>query len=383
MTRARRWLVLACALALPAWIGCRPSSAKERDMSASAAEISIVESPEAKGADRMLLSPDGRWMALQFGLEAELPLLVRLDRKAGQPPAVARGLLGGPPRNDGTVFFIEQEAPDMRQVLAGSADERRSHLRRLGSPDRLLSRDGAYGAWPVDDDRVLVFGGRQGGPEELLIADARSGQVLTTREPLTGLGSMVWSLVDSGRIYLLFDPSWAKPPRNDGLIIVTLAADDLRELWRREGIQPTPLFTRASLGTTAAGRTLLLVSEVSADVASFDASTGAPGPLLQIPIGSNVLRFVHEARPREEALVLWTQRARGANGPRDWQMLSVRGDRIDVVADRPKEMPPGAAAWDGQKVLLAPWGAPRSAEQPAAWEEPFAGYMKQLGGAGR
>ena len=271
----------------------------------------------------------------------------------------------------------------MRQVLGGSADERRSHLRRLGSPDRLVSRDGAHGSWPVGEDRVLMFGGGQGGPKEFLIVDGRSGQVLATREPLAGLGSMVSSLVDGGRIYLLFDPSWAKPPRNDGLIIVTLAADDLHELWRREGIKPTPLFTRASLGTTAAGRTLLLVSEVSADVASFDASTGAPGATLKIPIGSNVLRFVHEARPREEALVLWTQRARGASSPRDWQMLSVRGDRIDVVADRPDELPPGAAAWDGQKVLLAPWGAPRSAEQPAAWDEPFASYMKQLGGAGR
>lgn len=381
MIRALRWLALA--LALSAWIGCRPSSAKERDMSAPASEISMVESPEAKGADRMLLSPDGRWMALQFGLEAELPLLVRLDRTGGQLPAVARGLLGGPPRNDGTLFFIEQEAPDMRQVLAGSADERRSHLRRLGSPDRLLSRDGAYGAWPLDDGRVLVFGGRQGGPEELLIADGSSGKVLTTHDPLAGLGNMVWSLVDSGRIYLLFDPSGARPARSDGLILVALAADDLRELWRREGIKPTPIFTRASLGTTAAGRTLLLVSEVSADVVTFDASTGAPGPVLQIPIGANVLRFVHEARPREEALVLWTQRARGANSPRDWQMLAVREDRIDVVAERPRELPPGAAVWDGHKVVLAPWGAPRSAEQAAAWEEPFAGYMKQLGSAGR
>ncbi len=117
-------------------------------MSASGSEISIVESAEARGAQDMLLSPDGRWMAPEFGFEAQLPLLVRLDRRGEQPPAVARGILGGPPRNDGTLFYIEQEAPDMRRVLGGSADERRSHLRRLGSPDRLLSRDGACGAWP-------------------------------------------------------------------------------------------------------------------------------------------------------------------------------------------------------------------------------------------
>lgn len=352
-------------------------------MSASGSDIPIEESAEARGADNMLLSPDGRWMALQFGLDAQLPLLVRVDRRGEHPPAATRGILGGLPHNDGTMFYIEQEAPDMRRVLAGSANERRSHLRRLGSPDRLLSRDGAYGAWSFGDGRVLMFGGRQGGPEEFLIVDGRNGHVLATRDPLAGLGAMVWSLVDGGRIYLLFDPSWATPPRNDGFIIVTLAASDLRELWRREGIKPTPIFTRASLGTTAAGRTLLLVSHVSGDVVSFDAATGVSGPVLHIPIGSNVLRFVHEIRPREDALVLWTQRVRGANSPRDWQMLAVRSDRIQVVANRPNELPPGAAVWDGQKVLLAPWGAPRSEDQPAAWEEPFASYMKLLGGAGR
>lgn len=343
----------------------------------------MEESPEARGADRMRLSPDGRWMALEYRLPSVLPLLVRIDRRGEQPPAVARGILGGPPRNDGTLFYVEQEAPDMSRIMAGSADERRSHLRRLGSPDRLVSRDGAHGSWPVGEDRVLMFGGGQGGPVEFLLVDGRNGQVLASRDPLAGLGPMVWSLIDSGRIYILFDSSRVEPPRSGGLAIVTLAADDLRELWRREGIKPTPLFTRASLGTTAAGRTLLLVSEVSADVATFDAATGAPGPALRIPIGSNVLRFVHEAKPREDALVLWTQRARGASSPRDWQMLSVRSDRIEVVAERPDELPPGAAAWDGQKILLAPWGTPRAADQPAAWEEPFAGYMKLLGGAGR
>lgn len=353
-------------------------------MPASGSQISIEESAEAKGANDMMLSPDGRWMALEFVLEAQLPLLVRLDRRGEHPPAVARGILGGPPRNDGTMFYVEQEAPDMRQIMGGSADERRSHLRRLGSPDRLVSRDGAYGAWPVGENRILMFGGGQGGPENFLIVDGRNGQVLATREPLAGLGPMVWSVIDSGRIYLLFDPSWAKPPRNDGLIIVTLATDDLRELWRREGIKPSPLFKRASLGTTAAGRTLLLVSDISEEVASFDAATGVPGPVLELPpIGSNVLRFVNEASPREDALVLWTKRVRGIMSPRSWKLLAVRGDRIEVVADRPEELPPGTAAWDGKKVLLAPWADPRWEDNPGeTWGEPFISYMKLLGNAG-
>ena len=352
-------------------------------MSASGSEISTVDSAEARGADKMRLSPDGRWMALEFRLPSVLPLVVRLDRRGEQPPAVARGIVGGPPRNDGTMFYVEQEAPDMRRVMDGSADERRSHLRRLGSPDRLLSRDGAFGSRPVGEDRVLMFGRGRGGAVELLIADGRNGQVLATREPLAGLGPSVSSLVDSGRIYLLFDPSWAEPPRKDGLILVALAADDLRELWRHEGIRPAPIFTRTSLGTTAAGRTLLLVSNVSADVVCYDAATGAPGPVLKIPVGSNVLRFVPEAVPRQDALVLWTQRAPGATSPRSWKLLAVRSDRIDVVADRPGELPPASAVWDGQKVLIAPWGRPRSEDQPDEWEEPFASYMKLADGVSR
>jgi hypothetical protein len=54
-----------------------------------------------------------------------------------------------------------------------------------------------------------------------------------------------------------------------------------------------------------------------------------------------------------------------------------------VVAERPDELPPGAAVWDGQQVLFAPWGRPRSEDQPADWEEPFASYMKLPGGASR
>lgn len=213
--------------------------------------------------------------------------------------------------------------------------------------------------------------------------DGRNGQVLASREPLARLGYMAWSLIDSGRIYLLFDPSWAKPPRNDGLIIVTLAADDLRELWRREAIKPSPIFTRPSLGTTAAGRTLLLVSDVGTEVVTFDAATGAPGPVLELGMSSNILRFVHETVPLQDGLVLWIKRARGANSPRGWKMLAVRSDRIDVVADRPDELPPGAAVWDGQQILLAPWEAPRWGDHPETLREPFVSYMKQLDGAGR
>ena len=351
-------------------------------MSASGSEISTVESAEARGADDILLSSDGRWMALEFRLPSVLPLLVRLDRRGQQPPVAVRGILGGPPRNDGTLFYIEQEAPDMRRVLSGSADERRSHLRRLGSPDRLLSRDGAYGSWPVGEDRVLMFGGGQRGPEELLIVDGRNGQVLATREPLAGLGGMIWSVIDSGRIYLLFDTTWVEPRRSGGLAIVTLATDDLRELWRHEGLKPTPMFTRPSLGTTAAGRTLLLVSEASTKVVSFDAATGTPGPVLEITSGgSGVLRFVPEAVPREDALVLWKLRVRGPAGRFGWQLLAVRSDRIDVLIDHRREgLPPDAAAWDGQQVLIAPWGRPRSEDQPDEWEEPFASYMKLADG---
>jgi hypothetical protein len=353
-------------------------------MSASDSEISIVESGEARGANKLLLSPDGRWMSLEFGLESQLPLVVRLDRRGEQPPAAARGILGGPPRNDGTMFYVEQEAPDMRQVLAGSADERRSHLRRLGSGDRLLSRDGAYGAWPVGEDRVLMFGGGQNGAQEFLIADGRSGQVLARREALTGLGNMVWSLIDGGRIHLLFDPTWAKPPRNDGLVIVTLAADDLRELWRREAIKPAPIFTRPSLSTTAAGRTLLLVSDIGTEVVTFDAATGAPGPMLELAMGSGTLRFVHANVPRQDALVLWIKRARRPDSPRGWKLLSVRSDRIDEVEDRPEDLPPGAAVWDGRQVLLAPWAAPRWEDNPKeTWGEPFTSYMKLLDPASR
>ena len=61
----------------------------------------------------------------------------------------------------------------------------------------------------------------------------------------------------------------------------------------------------------------------------------------------------------------------------------MRGDRIEVVADRPEELPPGAAVWDGQQVLLAPWEAPRWEDQPETLREPFASYMKLLDGASR
>jgi hypothetical protein len=379
--RARRWGARLCApaLVLLALAGCRPGNAKERDMSASGSEIAVIETAETRGANKMRLSPDGRWMALEFDLPSLLPLLVRLDRRGEHPPAVARGIVGGPPRNDGTLYYVEQEAPDM----SGSSDAHRSHLRRLGSPDRLLSLDGAYGSWLVGEDRLLMFGSRDRGPVELLLVDGRNGEVLARREPLAGLGPMIRSVVASGRIHILFDPSRADPPRQDGLIMVTVATDDLRELWRREGIKPTPMFSRPSLGTTAAGRTLLLVSEVSKKVVTFDAATGTPGSVLELPVASNVLRFVHEAVPREDALVLWIQRARGASSLEGWKMLAVRNDRIDVVVDRPRDLPPDSAAWDGRKVLLAPWGKPRSEDQPAEWEEPFASYMKLLDGASR
>lgn len=341
-------------------------------MSASGSEIAVVESAEARGADKIRLSPDGRWMALEYRLPSGPPLLVRLDRRGEQPPAAARGLLGASPRNDGTLYYVEQE-----QSATGSAATRRSHLRRLGSPDRLLSLDGTHGSWVVGDDRVLMFGSREGGPVELSLVDGRSGQVLARRE-LAGLGPMIRSVPGDGRFHILFDPRWAEPPRQDGLAIVTVATDDLRELWRREGVKPTPMFSQPSLGTTSAARTLLLVSEASKKVVTFDAATGAPGPELELPVASNVLRFVHEAVPRQDALVLWTKHSRGPASIRDWKLLAVRGDRIDVVADHPDELPPGAAAWDGRQVLYAGWGKPREENQPASWEEPFASYMKLL-----
>ncbi len=100
-------------------------------------------------------------------------------------------------------------------------------------------------------------------------------------------------------------------------------------------------------------------------------------------MSSNILRFVHETVPLQDGLVLWIKRARGANSPRGWKMLAVRSDRIDVVADRPDELPPGAAVWDGQQILLAPWEAPRWGDHPETLREPFVSYMKQLDGAGR
>jgi hypothetical protein len=120
-------------------------------------------------------------------------------------------------------------------------------------------------------------------------------------------------------------------------------------------------------------------------VVSFDAATGAPGPVLEISSGgSGVLRFLPEAVPRQDTVVLWTPRIRGPAGHHGWQLLTVRSDRIDVLMDHRWEgLPPDSAAWDGQQVLLAPWGRPRSEDQPADWEEPFASYMKLLGGASR
>lgn len=348
----------------------------------SSSEVPIVESAEAKGADRILLSPDGRWMVLEYRLPSVLPLLVRLDRRGQEPPVATRGIPAGPPGDDGTTFYVEQEAPDMRRIMATEARERRSHLRRLGSPERLVSRDGAYGARPVGEGRLVMFGGA-GERSEVLVVDAVDGQVRASRE-LAGLGPMVASLPDGGRLYLLFDPSWSEThERLDGLILVALATDDLRELWRHEGLKPTPIFTQPFLlGTTAAGRRLLLMSEVSPRVVTFDAATGEPGPVLTLPSGINRLRKVHEAQPREEALVLWLNNGRGITR-RGWQLLVVRDDRIDVVVDRPDALAPGAGVWDGHRVLIAAWSDPPPQNHPQFWEQPLKGYRELLDGQDR
>ncbi|WP_428263060.1 hypothetical protein [Haliangium sp.] len=351
------------------------------------ATVPIEDSGAAKGADRMLLSADGRWMMLEYRLGAELPLIVRLDRRGETEPAVARGLPAGPPSADGTVFYVEQEAADMRTILASPPAERRSHLRRLGAAERLLSLDGAYGAWPVGDGAVVMFGGPGDRVEVMLVAAgdkvaAGDGRVRTRREALAGLGYMAGVAVAGERLVLLFDPSSsvADPVRTDGLILVGLSTKDLSEAWRREAIKPEPMFTRPSLGASAGQ--VLLTSQTSAMVASFDLATGAPGPTASMPPGVGLVHFVYPAKPSEHPLLLWTKPRRKGSGRRGWHLLQVRGDRIASVADRPDELPPAAAAWDGDKALLAPYGPPRSRDHVDEWAPPFADYMKRLDGAG-
>ncbi|GAB4565646.1 MAG: hypothetical protein Tsb0020_16670 [Haliangiales bacterium] len=366
---------LASALIVIAAVGsgCRTGNTRENNMSQP--PVSIVTSPAAKGADRMSLSADGRWMALEYRLSSELPLVVRIDRRGEKSPLVGRGLLAGPPRADGAVFYVEQEASDMRTVLSSPADERRSHLRRLGTRERLLSLNGAFGAWPAGDDAVVMFGG-PGGRVELTLVSAADGSARARHAPFTGLGSLADATVAGERLFLLFNPPTgdAASEPAEGLTLVALATADLRELWRRDGIAPAPLYQRPSLGVDA--DRVLIAAQTSELIASFKAATGAPDATLAMPPGKGLVRFMPAAQPTDTTLIVWAKPRRGANSRRGWQLLRVRDDSIERVADRPDELPPAAGAWDGEQALLAPFGPPRSRDHIDEWEAPFVEYMK-------
>ncbi|MCG8420470.1 MAG: hypothetical protein MJE77_21255 [Proteobacteria bacterium] len=340
--------------------------------------VTMENAALARGADRVLLSPDGRWMVLQYALAGQLPLVVRLDRRETMPTAVGRGLLAGPPGSDGTVFYFEHEAPGMREVLATPADKRRSHLRRLGEPSPLLSIDGAHGGWPAARGQLVIIGGT-GDRMNVLIFDTDKKIVLARRELAGAMGFLADFAVANGLVHLLFDASRVADPaiRDSGLVLLTLAVPSLDEVWKREGVAPADLFARPKFGVIAADRRIVVLSDTSEKMATFDAKTGQPGPVLQLAVGRANLDLLPAARPAEDTFVLWTKPGRGANSRRGWKLVRIRGDEVEVVVDRPEELPPGAGTWDGKRVVLAPFGPPRVGE-PGEWGDEVRRYLKLL-----
>ena len=131
----------------------------------------------------MLLSPNGRWLVLSYMLHDQAPLLVRLDRQAQTAPTVERGMLGGPPADDGTLYYVEQEAADMARLLVTPADDRRSYLRRWDDGRRLIELHGAYGVHNVDDKHFILWGG--GNSYDEVVVATETGAIVA-RKNFTG-----------------------------------------------------------------------------------------------------------------------------------------------------------------------------------------------------
>jgi hypothetical protein len=335
--------------------------------------IPIEILPRAKGANRMLLSPNGRWLVLSYMLHDQAPLLVRLDRQAQTAPTVERGMLGGPPADDGTLYYVEQEAADMARLLVTPADDRRSYLRRWDDGRRLIELHGAYGVHNVDDKHFILWGG--GNSYDEVVVATETGAIVA-RKNFTGAGSIVSPAFDNRHIYLLLDQSQrAGGPRvQDSLSIIALDVTTLAESWRQDDVAPAIIFSRPELHLSDRGSHLLLTSASSAKLATFASATGAPGTVFDSPAGHGLLHVMPTAQPAKAALVIWRSAVHGARG---WKLLRLSEVGVEVVEDRAHDLPAASGVWDGSRALIAAYGGVTPGE-PEDWDPVVRGYWNLL-----
>jgi hypothetical protein len=366
---ARSFTVLVVAIILAVICACK---VEEKEMVTGNRDndpIIIEILPKAKGADQMVMSPNGRWLVLSYMIHDQLPLLVRLDRQEQAKLTVERGILGGPPADDGTLYYVEQESADRARLLITPASDRRSFLRRWGDDRRLIELHGAYGVHNVDAEHVILFGG--GDSYDEIVVATETGEILA-RKNFSEVGSIVNRAFDNRHIYLLLDQSQrAGGPRvQDRLSIIALDVTTLEESWRQDHVAPAIIFSRPELQLFDRGTRLLLTSASSEKLATFSSATGAPGAVFDSPAGHGLLYVIPTAQPAKAVLVIWRSTVHGARG---WKLLQVSKAGVEVVADRADDFPAASGVWDGSRALIAAYGSVTPGE-PEDWDPVVRGY---------
>ncbi|ACY14836.1 hypothetical protein [Haliangium ochraceum] len=345
-------------------------------------EIQLGELPEAKGAWTMRLSADQRWLLMGYRVADQRSFWVRLDREGNEPLALVWGAVVDGPRDDGTVLYVEPQDANGDVVAWTKRTVVRSQLKRLGSPEPLLTRDSWVGMHYLKGDRIAVLQVVGEGDENGIraeIVDLASKETLAgpVQPDITGY----WQTFAHSQERLLFLVNTTRlmpRERQNGYVLVAFSTDDLGELWRTDGIGASPappMYTAAAL--TDEEHTVLLYGDTVRTLPLFDAATGEPKGELSLPLGSNRLRVIPAAKPRPDAALLWSSRSSKPYAGKGWQVLVVRDDHIEVVAEDRDALPPTAGVWAGDDILLAPSdSSSRVIYEREHWSEPFKNYYQ-------
>ncbi|ACY14833.1 hypothetical protein Hoch_2290 [Haliangium ochraceum DSM 14365] len=122
-------------------------------------------------------------------------------------------------------------------------------------------------------------------------------------------------------------------------------------------------------------QTVILYGNTLFELPLFAATSGSPKGEFTVPGGANRLRAIESPEPRPDAALLWSSRSSKPYAGKGWQVLVVRDDHIEVVAEDQDGIPPTAGVWAGDEILLAPHDtASHVWDERERWSETFKRY---------
>lgn len=335
--------------------------------------ITVSDYAPARGANELLASSDGRYLAAELrfaGLTPPPSLIKVIERATGDVISHARGSLVAAPDELGEALYVTSGAdgkdlthPVLRSTAradlavalapAGSADFARWSGFRLGARRdhvavlREEPRAAAIELISLPDGKLVAS--RSFAETELRV---RAVAASPTRDIL----------------YLLAVPAGSTP---GGGAIIALDALTLRDRWRVPWPKGHDLLAHPSLAVTGDGSTV--VAYAPSGLFALDAATGEQPRILPFYGFDRVAFAGVPGRPMVVA-----RRAFASRGelPRyTLEAIDVSNGAVTKLGDERGPANPPAIAMSGATVLVAPASAPRDFADPSTWGPELSGFV--------